>query len=131
MPDFGTDLQTRPFTGAHVSGLDNLRAAVARRLMTPIGGLFYDPSYGSSLLDYLGEGVENANELAATLEVELEEDPRIRDATITPVDVTLRRVTFDVHLETALGPFDLVVSADLAQGALTPTVEVSAAYGVG
>jgi len=116
MPDFGTDLSASPgLNGRLISGLDLLTESIARRIRTPKGAVFYDLSYGCSLYDYLGEGVTDGGaDLCAVLEIEIEEDERVLNATVTPVEVTLKSIQLRADLDTASGPFTLVISADQA-----------------
>lgn len=132
MTNFGTDLSARPFqAGVLLSGPGNLLEALQRRMATPKGALFYDPSYGSSLTDWLGEGItDDGLGAAVTAEVDLEEDPRVLSATCEVEHVTTRGITLAATVETALGPFPLVIEGQFAAGAVVPTVEVSA-RGVG
>lgn len=128
----GTDLSTRyGLTGALVSGRELLVESLARRLRTRRGALFYDPGYGSHLPDYLGESFQDGGaEAAAICELDLEEDPRVRAATVTVTNVHPRGVTLRAHLDTVLGPVDLVVEAAAAGGLHSPSIETTP-YGVG
>lgn len=130
---FGTDLSARPDTaGVLIDGPPNLIEALARRLQTPKGGLFYDPSYGSGLHDWLGEGISDDGAGAAvTVEIDLEEDPRVRSALVTVERVTLRSLSLRASVETASGPFDLLIDGGYAAGAVYPQIDVRAAYGTG
>jgi len=112
VPDFGTDLTLIPTLGGQVSGLALLAESVARRIRTPIGALFYDLSFGSSLHDYMGEATNDGGaELCAVLGVEIENDERILDASVTPLEVTLRSIRLRADLDTSTGPFSLVIEA--------------------
>lgn len=113
--DFGRDLSASPgLTGRQVSGLDLLTESIARRIRTPKGALFYDVTYGCSLYDYLGEAMNDGGaELCAVLGIEIEEDPRVLNATVTPLEVTLKSISLRADLDTAAGPFVLVIEAGL------------------
>jgi len=131
MPDFGTDLSSSPgLDGRIISGLDLLTESIARRIRTPKGALFYDLSYGCSLYDYMGEANRDGGaELCAVLEIEIEEDERVLNATVTPLEVTLKSIQLRADLDTAAGPFTLVISTDqVGQQFEVPSV---APYGVG
>ncbi|MDV6376362.1 hypothetical protein [Deinococcus arenicola] len=124
MSDFGTDLGG---TGQLVTGGENLIQALTRRIQTPRGSLFYDPGYGSTLHEWLGEGIQDDGlEVAVTLEIDLEEDPRVRSASVTVEQVTLRSIRLVAAVDTAAGPFELVVAGELAAAAVYPNVEVNA-----
>jgi len=77
-------------------GLRNLANALLRRLITPRGGLFYDPDYGLDLRDYLNAGLTDGQivNLAGAVGLELEKDERVSSAevamTFTPSSMTLR-----------------------------------------
>ncbi len=128
MTDFGTDLTHLPdVTGQLVTGGENLIQALSRRIRTPKGSLFYDPSYGSTLYDWLGEGLDDGGlALAVSLEVDLEEDPRVRSASVTVTNLHLRGIELSALVDTNAGPFELVISGDLASSAVYPNVEVNA-----
>jgi hypothetical protein len=92
----------------------NLAAAIARRLGTPLGGLFYDPEYGFDLRLLLNAGLTPADESAAlgAIIAQCEKDPRVESADVT-FDLTLATGGLDiiVELETAEGPFNLILRA--------------------
>lgn len=126
MPDFGTDLSAFPDLGSKiVTQGDNLVEALMRRLMTPKGNLFYDLNYGTSLHDWIGEGIDDYGiGCAVTVESDLEDDPRVRSATCTIASVNLRGIVLEVFVETAAGPFELIVEASMAAPAVYPNVTV-------
>ena len=128
MPDFGTDLSAVPdLTGALHAGSDNLVEALIRRLKTPKGSLFYDREYGSTLYDWLGEGISDQGiGCAVSVEADLEEDPRVRSATATVEDFHARGIQLAVAVETAAGPFVLVVAGEFAGQAISPNITVNA-----
>lgn len=132
MSYLGTDFTTRPeLTGALISGPALLLESLARRLRTRKGALFYDPEYGSHLPEYLGESFTDRGAEAALLcELDLEEDPRVLTASVTVLSVSLEGVELRADLETRLGPFSFVVSANRAHEALYPNMEVTP-YGTG
>ena len=126
--DFGTDLTHLPdVTGQLVSGGENLIQALARRIQTPKGSLFYDPSYGSTLYDWLGEGIEDGGlALAVSLEVDIEEDPRVRSCTVNVTNLHLRGIELSAHVDTNSGPLELIIAGDIASSSVYPNVEVNA-----
>lgn len=129
---FGVDFDTRPaLTGALVSDLDLLVQSLARRLRTRRGALWYAPAFGSYLPDYLGEGFDDGGlEVAAVAALDLEEDPRVLDATVTVDAVHARAVTLRADVSTTLGPVALVLDATQASGLYPPEIEITP-YGVG
>lgn len=105
MTDFGTDLycvdDIRP-TFDLVSGRTGLAQALARRLSTPRGGLFYDTTYGLDLRAYLNADLDqgDAFRLEAAAASECERDERVARATA--------EVTFDQVAETLTIRIDIV-----------------------
>jgi phage baseplate assembly protein W len=115
MSDFGRDFSALPDQAFSLQeGLPNLAEAIARRLMTPRGGLFYDPSYGLDVRQYLNEAntVAVRFELASLVEAECEKDPRVLAATVEVETLDTRSVRLRAALTTAEGPFPLVIRAD-------------------
>ena len=127
---FGTDFQTRPLTGAFLSGVALLIEDLGRLLRTRKGALFYDPDYGSYLPEYLGEGFQDGGaEAAAICELDLEEDPRVLTATASVEAFDLRTIRLRADLETVGGPVTLVVEAGDAVSVLG--YEEATPYGTG
>lgn len=114
MADLGTDLNCYPdldASGALVSGKTCLAQALARRLTTPRGGLFYDTNYGTDLRLYLNEGLTNEakSRIKAAIESECVKDERVSSCT-AEVTFTLQAQTLriSISIDTAAGPFSLV-----------------------
>lgn len=116
MADFGTDLSALPDLSFDLkSGRDNLAEALARRLITPPGGLFYDPTYGLDLREYLNDAItdEVRYEIETLVAAECEKDERILAAEATLIDTgTPRMLQLAIALETAEGPFRLILVVD-------------------
>lgn len=117
MADFGTDMSALPDLSFSLKrGLGNLAEAIARRLITPRGGLFYDPSYGLDLRQYLGEALtdEVRYEIETLTAAECEKDERVLSATATLIDgpPQARSLRVALELETADGPFRLILRVD-------------------
>ncbi|AZF88274.1 hypothetical protein [Meiothermus phage MMP17] len=116
MADFGTDLSALPDLSFDLkSGRDNLAEALARRLITPPGGLFYDPTYGLNLREYLNDAItdEVRYEIETLVAAECEKDERILAAEATLMDTGMpRTVQLAIALETAEGPFRLILVVD-------------------
>jgi phage baseplate assembly protein W len=113
MTDFGIDLTALPELRFQLKdGLANLGEALARRLLTPRGGLFYDPTYGWDLRRYINEVLDETTEyeMKVLVEQELEKDPRVYRATVEAVAKDLKRIYLDVLVETAQGPFRLTLA---------------------
>lgn len=117
MADFGVDISALPDLDFRLqSGLPNLAEAVARRLMTPRGGLFYDPDYGLDLRQYLNEALtdEVRYEIETLVAAECEQDERILAANATVVEgpPQARALRILIELETAEGPFRLLLGVN-------------------
>ncbi len=118
MADLGIDISCTDdldpaFT--QVSGTFALAQALSRRLITPRGGLFYDPEYGLDLRAYLNAGITDgdgfAYRLAAQIEGECLKDERVGsvDAQVTFSSVT-EKLTVSLSGVASDGPFRLVLS---------------------
>jgi hypothetical protein len=68
-----------------VSGWRNLGNALARRLTTPNGGLFYDPDYGFDLRSLLNAAVRDTTWIEARIVKEVLKDKRVQRATASIV----------------------------------------------
>lgn len=97
-----------------VSGRKALVQALARRLATPRGGLFYDGTYGYDLRAVLNASVEDFGgvyAIAAAVEAECQKDERVATARAS-VNFNRETLTVAVAIEGSEGPFDLVLSVD-------------------
>jgi len=115
MADFGTDLSALPDLSWTIKGgKNNLAEAIARRLITPLGGLFYDPTYGLDLRQYIGETLtdEVRYEIETLVAAECEKDERILSAVATIIEASpqLRSIQIELALETADEPYRLILS---------------------
>lgn len=115
---FGTDIGAITQQGFVIlSGADNLVAALLRRLITPRGGLFYDPNYGVDLREYVQAalGPQEIYEIEEFTAAELAKDPRVLSATATVLNPNLlsqRGLALRLEVETEEGPFDLILAVD-------------------
>lgn len=116
MTDLGTDLSCFPDldpAGNTVSGQTALAQAIARRLSTPRGGLFYDPAYGTDLRAFLNEGftAQRAYGIQSAIETECAKDERVRSASAAVAfNVATQTLAVSVALTTADGPFKLILA---------------------
>lgn len=102
-----------------VAGFDNLREALTRRLSTPRGGLWYDPTYGLDVRQFIGETVRDGGyEAAALIEAELEGDERVLNATVTVTRADLDTLEFLAEVQTARGPFRFIGAASVVKGVI-------------
>jgi phage baseplate assembly protein W len=95
-----------------VSGRKALGQALARRLSTPRGGLFYAPTYGYDLRAWLNADLDAIDvfAIAAGVEAECERDPRVqRAAASVSFESTTERLRVTVYVVDAEGPFELVL----------------------
>jgi phage baseplate assembly protein W len=96
-----------------VSGRPALAQALARRLSTPRGGLFYARTYGYDLRQWINADISDVDVFAiqATVEAECERDPRVRRASavvlFSPASQSMR---VSIAVVDADGPFDLVLA---------------------
>jgi hypothetical protein len=140
--DLGTDValtdDLAPAWGV-ASGKSNLAMAIYRRLTTTRGGLFYDASYGYSLMDLLNAELSAAelSEARGSIIAECEKDERVQAVTANlAFDSTANQLTIDLELESAAGPFDLVLRASevtveilTLDGQALPTASATGATG--
>ncbi len=100
-----------------VSGRTVLVQAIARRLTTSRGGLFYDPDYGLDIRDWLSEGLTPGKvlELEIAIAAQCRRDQRVESAHATCVlDLITLIMTVSVELTDALGPFSFVMNVSAA-----------------
>lgn len=119
--DLGSDISTFPDldpayavrTGPHI-----VAEAVARRYITPRGGLFYDLNYGYDLRQHLNSVITPglAGRIAAQCEAEALKDERVLGATVTVVQSAGQLATLSVHtvLTLSSGPFAFVLTVGQA-----------------
>lgn len=117
MSEFGTDISAVEDLGAKFrlkSGKANYVEAIARRLSTPRGGLFYAPGYGYDVREFLNE--TDSSEARFSLEVnaaaECENDPRTLAAEAEVLEVSRSNFKLKLGLVTAEGPFVLILKVD-------------------
>ena len=78
-----------------VSGWRNLGNALARRLTTANGALFYDPDYGYDLRSLLNAAVRDTAKIGARIIKEMLKDKRVQSAT---ANVTFSGDTLVAHV---------------------------------
>ncbi len=116
---YGTDIDTPG--GGHglawplASGPRNVANALSRRLVTPRGGLFYDPDYGFDVRDYLGVALTRGKlaELIQGVESECLKDVRVQGLVARVSATGDTRVKLELALDITLagGPtFELILS---------------------
>lgn len=116
MTDYGHDLSCVEDLDDEMTEIDGrmvLGQAIARRLITPRGGLIDDPNYGTDVRGYLNDDVDNATiqRLASEIAAEAIKDEQVLSATAT-VSVLAGVMTVAVAVVDAAGPFKLVLAID-------------------
>lgn len=112
MADLGTDIAgVTDVTPALtvVSGRSNLIQAIARRLITPRGGLFYDQSYGYDVRQFLSGNVTSTAAIASGVEEQAEQDERVDQARAT-VSFIGDALTITLAIADGAGPFSFVLN---------------------
>lgn len=92
-----------------VSGQLGLAMAIARRLITPLGALWYDPNYGCDVRRYLSAPVADTGAIAASVAHEAEKDERVERASARVTFVN-RSLQISLSLVSAVGPFAFTLS---------------------
>jgi hypothetical protein len=110
------DLSTYPYglENRVVKGIQVLLQALARRLSTPRGGLFYDLSYGFDIRQFLNARINSATkyELIAGVENEVLQDARVLGGIINLKIFERDRIEFDLDVETLNGPWKGIIVAN-------------------
>jgi phage baseplate assembly protein W len=116
MADFGTDISCYPGLdpqGTLVSGNAAVLQAIARRLTTPRGGLFYDPNYGTDVRGFLNEAITNESiaRWKTAIERECRQDQRVASVVVDmKPNAAAQSLTVHITCTTADGPFAAVFS---------------------
>jgi hypothetical protein len=105
--DFGgvLDLET---SFSQVNGRRALAEAIARRLTTPRGGLWYDPNYGYDLRQHLNSPAPRGGVIESQVTAEVLKDDRVFDVAVSVVFAS-EKLTVVLQITDALGPFPLIV----------------------
>lgn len=100
-----------------VRGRPNLARAIARRLQTPEGFLAEsfggDPDYGLDVRSWLNRdfSLDQISALESRVKDEVEKDPRVLEAEVVVTYVLASSsLEIEIHMETAVGPFELVLA---------------------
>ena len=115
VPDFGialscvTDVAS---DGRTVTGFLVVGQAIARRWSTPRGRLIAYPNYGFDLTQYVNADMSPRDiaALRAGAEAEAEKDPRVDKCSVSADVDSAGVMTIVGKVDTAQGPFELVVS---------------------
>lgn len=115
-PDFGSCWScvqglTMPATIAY--GFRAVGEAIARRWYTPRGGLIDDPNYGFDLTEHVGDDLDQntISQLQRGASLEAQKDERVLRCQVS-ISLANGALIVTGAVQTALGPFRLVVSVD-------------------
>lgn len=77
---FKSDMQVKPSGDLDlISGLDNVKESLFRRLITSEGSILHRPGYGVGIKNWQGalNSLQNQRELALAIKEQFEQDPRV------------------------------------------------------
>lgn len=116
--DSGVDIDCISDVGQSLSlarGLRNLGNALARRLFTPRGGLFYDPNYGLDVRAFVNAAFtpQQLSQVQADIAAEESKEERVENPQVTVVSNTqTATMTIGIVCELAEGPFRFLVAVN-------------------
>lgn len=115
MADLGTDFACiKDFSPdlALATGRACLAQAIARRLITPRGGLIDDPNYGYDLTQFVNDDLDvpDLARIEANTVAECNKDERVSSTTVKLTLAASGLLIVTVSLEDSAGPFSLVLS---------------------
>jgi phage baseplate assembly protein W len=116
MADYGTDIACYPDLdgfGSLATGRTAVAQALARRLTTPRGSLFYDTNYGTDLRLYLSESFtqEAQSRVKAAVEAECSKDDRVSSCTANVTfNAVARTLKLSITIDLGDGPFAMTVA---------------------
>jgi hypothetical protein len=112
LADLGTDISgvmdVSPSL-AESSGRRALIEAVARRLITPRGSLWYDPAYGFDLRQFLSGLTVNASQISSGVTEQAEQDERVSAAQAS-VTFSGNRLIVKLAILDSSGPFSFTLA---------------------
>lgn len=91
-----------------VEGPAAVAVAVARRFLTPAGGLFYDRNFGFDVRRLLNAPIRSIPELTFRLQAEARKDQRVEDADVRVVRAQ-EALYIGITLTLATGPFTFAI----------------------
>jgi len=112
----GVDLDCIADTGKSFTlakSVRNIGNALARRLTTPRGGLFYDGNYGIDVRSYLNAGMTSGqiSQVQADIAAEVSKDPRVENPIVTvTTDLPAASMSITIACEIADAPFEFQVA---------------------
>jgi hypothetical protein len=105
-----------------VHGREALGHALARRLTTRRGGLWYDPNYGHDVRQYVNAPTQQPGKIESEVSGECLKDERVLEADVTVLSVG-EELRLGIVITDGQGPFPLTlvvtsVTVELLQNAL-------------
>lgn len=101
---------------AVVSGVENIKQATIKRLMTPRGSLLLHPNYGSTITQFLGSNTtrETLTKIDTEIQATIKKDSRIQEVTLEHSEIAEEgyRGEFTVTLYSTDYYFDLIIEGD-------------------
>lgn len=100
---------------AIASGLRNIGNAIARRLVTPRGGLFYDPNYGLDVRNFVNAGFtpQQLAQVQGDITAEVAKDERIENPVVTVLqNLATATMSITITCDLAEGPFAFIVNVN-------------------
>lgn len=91
-----------------VNGREALAHAIARRLTTPRGSLFYDGNYGHDVRQYVNAPVQRPGVIESQVSGECLKDERVLESEVTVLNVG-EELRISVKITDARGPFTLTL----------------------
>lgn len=114
--DYGNDTECvsdLTYARRPVEGEEMMAQAIARRLTTVRGALFYAPDYGYDLRQFLKGSLPPTSVLNGNIENEVLKDERVEDVTVeSTFSETEEKLSVAVQGFGAEGPFDFVLDID-------------------
>lgn len=112
--DFGTDFVISKVPG-RISGIDNLIKKIIQRLQSPTGCLYWDPSYGLDVKQYINASINDGKiqEIQSAVRRQCESDERVLFAEVIVANPNATTLNITIKITTSPGPaFTFVISVD-------------------
>jgi len=109
---------------AEVDGRTALAQALARRLITPRGGLIDDGNYGFDVRQFINDDASTSDlaRIASSIDSELSKDERVVTSTST-IALLLGVATVSSAIVDGVGPFQFVLAITNVTTAILTTVQ--------
>jgi hypothetical protein len=114
----GLDVRVFPMLDASLTPSSDWRTfadSLVRLILTPPGLLAFHPDRGFDVRDFLNDEVtqETLFLLQSGCKTELERDERVDEASVSAsYDSSAQKITLSISIQSASGPFNLVVAVD-------------------